>query len=605
MRTTTAPTSSAKHKHKLLFYSISLALPLLIIGLIEALLRLGGLGGSYPLFVPSSYSSGYLQTNPQLMLRYFPADAAPAISPDTVLFKAEKPADSFRIVIQGESSAAGFPYGRFGSLQGMLTQRFKRTYPDKQIEIINTAMSAVSSYNLLDFVDEIQAIEPDLVLIYAGHNEYLGLFGVGSSVANQGSRWQTLLYFQLRQLRIYQLLQQLFAQTSERPSSDKAAQYSLMSEVAKGAAIEKDSAAFRAGEQQFADNLSAILDQYQQAGIPVMLGTLISNEADQVPFSAVPQANWPELKQQTGAGTAIMPPDSVVQHPASLAFFNGLTAQAKQQNTEALTYFRQAIDFDQLRFRAPSSFNSLIRTLAAEKGAVLVDVEQQLRTAYPLFGANLLLEHVHPNVKGYFLLSEVFYQHIVESDLLGPEQHQVAAGQAWADIPLSELDVSYAELKIDNLVRQPPFTTAVQPAKPRSYRSDLEQLLRKRLQGTDWLQLQTELLQLYLAKENLSGAAKVAGMISDALPDDVASLHQAGLIYMNMNDLQLASYYLNRVVTLDPQHLRGLLNLAQLRFLQGDFAQSLNLLQKAKQINPGDPKIDHFIHKVKAAGEAH
>ena len=44
-------------------------------------------------------------------------------------------------------------------------------------------MSAVSSYTLLDFSDEIVDYQPDAILIYAGHNEYLGILGVGSVLA--------------------------------------------------------------------------------------------------------------------------------------------------------------------------------------------------------------------------------------------------------------------------------------------------------------------------------------------------------------------------------------------------------------------------------------
>ena len=54
-------------------------------------------------------------------------------------------------------------------------------------------MAAVTSYVLLDFADEIIAQQPDAVVIYTGHNEYLGIGGVGSSlrqreVADAGAR---------------------------------------------------------------------------------------------------------------------------------------------------------------------------------------------------------------------------------------------------------------------------------------------------------------------------------------------------------------------------------------------------------------------------------
>ena len=175
-----------------------LLLPFIILLLVEGVLVVTNFGHSYPLFidkVSQDKSVKYLQPNPDIIHRYFSEPRfAPNVSPDTVYFSKQKVRGSFRIVIQGGSTAAGFPYGRWASLQGMLEQRFKRLYPHKNIEIINTAMAAVNSYTLLDFTDEIIAQQPDLVLIYAGHNEYLGIMGVGSAIAGKGGRLATLLH---------------------------------------------------------------------------------------------------------------------------------------------------------------------------------------------------------------------------------------------------------------------------------------------------------------------------------------------------------------------------------------------------------------------------
>ena len=88
--------------------------------------------------------------------------------------------ETLRIIVQGGSTAAGWPYGFGASLAGMLQQRLQATLPRRNIEVITTAMTAVNSYTLMDFAEEIIAQQPDAVLIYAGHNEYLGVLGVGS-----------------------------------------------------------------------------------------------------------------------------------------------------------------------------------------------------------------------------------------------------------------------------------------------------------------------------------------------------------------------------------------------------------------------------------------
>ena len=104
-----------------------------------------------------SVAKGYLQPNPAVIQRFFPDPrAAAAVSIDTTYFPAAKPANALRIVVMGESSAAGFPYGRFASPGEFLSRRLASSLPDRAVGVINTAMSAVTSYMLLDFVVELE-----------------------------------------------------------------------------------------------------------------------------------------------------------------------------------------------------------------------------------------------------------------------------------------------------------------------------------------------------------------------------------------------------------------------------------------------------------------
>jgi len=182
------------------FRLIVLALPFLLLGLAEIGLRLGGFGRDLePLFIPAPNHPAYLQANPRAVTRLFldPAQA-PSVSIETAYFAADKPAGTFRVFVQGESGAAGFPYGLGASLAGILDQRLERAFPSREIEVISTAMAAVNSFALLDFADQIIAQRPDAIVIYAGHNEYLGILGVGSSFRLGESGGATRLFLKLR-----------------------------------------------------------------------------------------------------------------------------------------------------------------------------------------------------------------------------------------------------------------------------------------------------------------------------------------------------------------------------------------------------------------------
>jgi len=151
-------------------------------------------------------------------------------------------------------------------------------------------MSAVNSYTLLDFVDEITALKPDLILIYAGHNEYLGIMGVGSAFAAKSGRLATLLSLKLKNFKLYQLLQYLLFSVQNQQKND-VSDRTLMSKIAKKKNIVFDSPLFKAGIEQFTDNLDLILAKYQQQQIPVMIATLVSNEKDQPPFASSASTN--------------------------------------------------------------------------------------------------------------------------------------------------------------------------------------------------------------------------------------------------------------------------------------------------------------------------
>src|SRR3712207_5121661 len=172
-------------RRRIAFTAITLALPLLLLLLLELGLGLGGYGASYPLFVEHRPQPEYLTLNPDVARRYFRQEFVP--TPEVEFFRARKQPGTFRIVFQGESSAQGFPYGHGGAPSRMLQQRLQATFPEKRIEVINTALTAITSYVLLDLADEIIAQHPDAVMIYTGHNEYYGVFGVGSTRA--GAPW--------------------------------------------------------------------------------------------------------------------------------------------------------------------------------------------------------------------------------------------------------------------------------------------------------------------------------------------------------------------------------------------------------------------------------
>jgi hypothetical protein len=270
-----------------LFALITLLLPIALLGALEVVLRYAGVAAPQPLFVPAP-EPGWLQPNERVIQRFFAAPAsAPAISIDTAYFRASKEPGSFRAFVVGGSTAAGFPYGKWASLAGILEQRLQREHPGRTIEVIPVAMSAINTWSLADFTAEILAQSPDAVLVYAGHNEYLGVLGVGSAFGG-GSPRVTGLVMQARRLRIVALALRLSGTLAERAPSGEHEPATLMARVAAERRIPFGSGLYQAGVAQFSANLDRLLGDYQGHGVPVFIATLVSNDRDQPPFMPVP-----------------------------------------------------------------------------------------------------------------------------------------------------------------------------------------------------------------------------------------------------------------------------------------------------------------------------
>ena len=609
-------TNAKNNQKRPIFYVIVILLPFVLILMLEGLLRLAGFGKEYPLFVPSSYSQDYLQPNPEIVKRFFhQANFAPPVGPDTFLFRKNKDPDSIRIVLMGGSTAAGFPYGRFGSPAGMLNQRIKAQFPESQVDIISVAMASINSYALLDFIDEVIAIEPDAVLIYAGHNEYLGVMGVGSVYASNGSHFANLMFLKLKEWRIFQLIQSLYYvlfQTSVDVDHSDGSR-TVMASVAKEKAIAVNSMLFTRGSEQFEQNLIAIQVALQKAQIPLYLSTIASNEMDLAPFSSSTNPNVEHLIDRTKTRSN----RRIIQQGVKLLESGDTSANLAYQVAQAMldendkraaAFFKKAKDYDLLRFRAPSSFNRIIQQIvengSASGGAVyLVDSEGAIRqdSNEGIIGVKHMLEHLHPTPRGYFLIADSFYRALLDTHFFSQKSvsaptvpSSLLTEQAWHNMPLSEVDQLVGDYKILTLTSDYPFTNSkIDIAAPKSD-TLIEQIAKRRIEGEPWVTTQQALLVILQQQNKISEAAKAAGLLYDALPNETDAARAASLLYLEINELGFAEFYARRVLidntNNNKANANSYLTLAEIIFKSGDTLGAISVLNSLLQIEPNNTR---------------
>jgi lysophospholipase L1-like esterase len=565
---------------------IVLALPVVLLALTEGGLRVAGFGRDLePLFIASPDRPEYLLANPRAVTRFFTEPGqAPQVSIETAFFRARKTPGTFRVFVQGESSAAGFPYGLGASLAGVLDQRLERAFPTREIEVISTAMAAVTTYALVDFVDEIIAQQPDAVVIYVGHNEFLGILGVGSTMRMSSQPWLTRAFLRAREFRLFQLLSSVHTGFSTRAPMDRTgAGDTLMAAVAGERSIPLRSPMYQAGLEQFESNLDRLLQKYEEADVPVFIGTLVSNERDQVPLAVL-------------AGIT-----AEAASAARTAYEAAQDAEAAGHLDGARDGYAWARDLDPLRFRAPAHFNDVLQRVAERRGARLVEVHDAFVSASPngLVGSNLMHEHVHPNLDGYFLLADAFFDEMIRAGLPGSPDVAVPDSQARREMPVSDVDRWLGEYKIRRVRSAWPFVTQGAPIElpvPASEGERIAQNLYR--QRIAWPEAHDSLRRHYLETGNTEEYARTTLILADAFPFTGPYQFDAAAALISLDRPADALRYSRRAVEREPRNVNHLLVHAHGLLLTGRSDEGRAALTQVLALEPGNPTARQVLDQM-------
>jgi tetratricopeptide (TPR) repeat protein len=550
-----------------LFRLIAVLLPLAMFVLAELFLRLIHFGSDLPVFIPSALKHGYLHLNPEVSKRYFVKEEN-ATKGYEEEFSAVKTKGIFRIFVQGESSAVGFPYLFNGSFHRMLKYRLEREFPEIHFEIINLGLTAVSSYTLADFGQEIIRQKPDAILIYAGHNEYVGALGVGSTSRLGNNPFMVRVGIQIRRLR----LTQLFLGLVHKLEKENAGQYSetLMQRMARKQGIPYGSKKYQQGIDQFNYNMSRLLSQYQRNHIPVFMADLISNEKDMKPFMSIAanpanQKKFDDLIRQGENHMTNGCPDSAAKIASAIVEEDSLYAAAyyllgnvyysKGKSDSAALMFRKALDHDQLRFRAPSAVNEHIYELAQQYGAVVVPFHQTASKfcRQGIIGSEIVTEHVHPNLKGYSMLADLFHNELVNSKLL-PDQHESFPDEAfYSEMPLLRMDTLIGLFNIIRLKKGWPFYQD-ESAIPEGQNNDLQQRMALGVVTgtTNWTNAMDTLYRDAVRRQNHDLALRIAESLYLQFPYDPRFAEKAGGHALSLGNYKKAGFYFAKAFEILP-----------------------------------------------------
>ncbi|HET6567613.1 MAG TPA: SGNH/GDSL hydrolase family protein [Rhodothermales bacterium] len=228
-------------------------LPFLLLAVLELVLRGVDYGGDMRAVAQVERNGQAFYTmNQRVGKRFFGVDQFYYQKGAEDYFEVEKQPNTIRVFLLGASTTAGFPYEYQATPAWLLHDRLAAAFPDKRVEVINTAITATNSYAVLELVRELVRYDPDLFIVYMGQNEYYGIYGVGSTQSAGKRREVVEAYLWLQRFKTTLLLRNLIFSVVGTPNpaggSGDIGGPTLMEEMASKA-IRYGGADYREGER--------------------------------------------------------------------------------------------------------------------------------------------------------------------------------------------------------------------------------------------------------------------------------------------------------------------------------------------------------------------
>jgi Tfp pilus assembly protein PilF/lysophospholipase L1-like esterase len=426
----------SSRRRAVLFRLVAASLPLMLLAAGNLILYCFDIGTDTRVIIPVS-EAGDDQTfcfNEHASQAYF--DIRELAGPDPQPFQLPATAGTYRVVVVGASTVEGFPFYTELAFPRQVEIFLRRQLRDRQFEVLNAGVVGLNSFALADFVPRLLACEPDLVVVYAGHNEFYGPGGVGSTATISPTLYPSMTH--LRRWRLFQWLRKNLRR--EQPKK------MLVESLPRTLEIRYGDEQFRTAEEYYRQHLIDMAEATTRPGIPILMCSVVCNLSDQSPVHSIfknglEKQRKAELQKKLALAQAQLAEgetDSALKSVeeaaeiddsyALVAYRRAQCLAAANKNQEALAQFELARDLDGCRFRAPGSFRNIVREVATStdrKACFYLDLQPILvelsSKAAP--GHDYFLEHVHLTFDGHCEVARAISRTIVQQVL----------GRTWED----------------------------------------------------------------------------------------------------------------------------------------------------------------------------
>ena len=372
-------------------------------------------------------------------------------------FAANKGPDEFRIFCLGGSTVQGRPFAIETSFTTWLEIALEAADPSRRWEVVNCGGVSYASYRLVPVLEEVLHYQPDLIILYTGHNEFLESRSF-DHIASRGRVVNASLDAASR-LRTFTLLREGYLRLQGTSSAEPpTARPILPTEVDAlldyrgGLADYHRNVAWRRGViAHYRYNLRRMIDMTRHAGVDVILVNPVSNISDSPPFksehrddlSPAERQRWETLCEDArghlhGEHRDLRKAAKLFEQacrvdPLHAAGFYNLAKcrEAAGDFDKARDAFLQAKELDVCPLRILQPMNDALLEIANETGTPVLDAQRlfEEHSTHGAIGGRWLVDHVHPSIEGHQLLADALMELLISLGSVQPRRAWQAAKQ--------------------------------------------------------------------------------------------------------------------------------------------------------------------------------
>lgn len=384
-----------------------------------------------PLFVPNA--SGTMLETASERLRYFCPQS----------FSTTKSAKTYRVFCLGGSTVQGRPLSAETAFSTWLKLNLEVLCPDRTIEMVNCGGISYASYRLVPLMAELLQYQPDLFILYTGHNEFLE--DRTYHRLKKAPRTLIGLHHRLLRLRSYQLVDRYLASRgqSDEPKTVLSTEVKTKLDVRTGLSTYHRDPVWQEGIiEHFSRNLEVLVQTAQRADVPLILMNPTSNLRDCPPFksefgpdqSPEDQDRVIDLWEQAYEADASDPwsrlrlleqAAALDDQHAELLYQLGTTYAVTGHFSEAKSCFLAAKEQDICPLRMLEPMHETVKEVASRYGIPLVDVRElfEQESEHGIPGEKWFVDHVHPKIDGHQLIADALTDCLAEQQLFRYPDH--------------------------------------------------------------------------------------------------------------------------------------------------------------------------------------